>query len=106
MNPSGAFASPPNGGSSSGQGYKTMKISQVWSPQCIVMWEEDFRPGTGDWNDGGSYPSTQGLGLAHLLGGLTLALDGSSQFMKTNVFYPMAVKPTVGQSPNYLWWGR
>jgi prepilin-type N-terminal cleavage/methylation domain-containing protein len=105
MNPCGAFASPPNGGSSSGNGYHTMKISQVWSSQCIIMWEQDFRPGKGDWNDGSSYPDSQGLGLAHTLGGLVLALDGSSQFMKTNVFYPQAIRPAAGQSPNLLWWG-
>lgn len=104
MNPSGAFANPPNGGSSSGNGYKTMRLSQVWNSQSIVLWEQDFRPGKGDWNDGASYPDTQGLGVAHVVGGLTLGLDDSTQFMKTNVWQGLAVRPPTGQN-NLLWWG-
>jgi hypothetical protein len=105
MNPSAAFASPPNGGSSSANAYKTSRITQIWSQQCIILWEGDFRPGHGDWNDGGSYPDSQGLGLAHITGGLTLALDGSTRFMKTNDWNGMAVRPATGQPKNLLWWG-
>jgi prepilin-type N-terminal cleavage/methylation domain-containing protein len=107
MDPGAAFGNPPNGGSttSGNTHYKTMKITQVWSQQCIVWWEQDFRPGYGDWNDGASFPSTQGLGLAHdQAGGLVQQLDGSSQFMKVSTFNAMAVQPPTGQF-NYLWWG-
>jgi prepilin-type N-terminal cleavage/methylation domain-containing protein len=104
MNPSGAFASPPNGGSSGASGYRTSRIMQLYSQQCVILWEQDFRSGHGDWNDGASYPDTQGLGVAHLVGGLTLALDGSSLFMKTNVYASLAVKPPAGEH-NFLWWG-
>jgi prepilin-type N-terminal cleavage/methylation domain-containing protein len=105
MNPSGAFANPPNGGASSGNNYKTMKVAQIWSTQCIIVWEQDFRPGHGDWNDGASYPDTQGLGLAHTIGGLVLQVDASAYFMKTNVFVPLAIKPPAGKPSNILWWG-
>ena len=104
MNPSGAFATPPNGGSSNGNNYKTSRITQIWSQQCIILWEQDFRPGRGDWNDGGSYPDSQGLGTAHIVGGLTLALDASTRFMKTNDWGGLAAKPLAGQK-NLLWWG-
>jgi prepilin-type N-terminal cleavage/methylation domain-containing protein len=104
MNPSGAFAAPPNGGSSGGSGYRTSKISRIWSQESIILWEEDFRPGRGDWNDGGSYPDSQGLGTAHIVGGLTLALDASTRFMKTNDWASLAVRPPAGQY-NLLWWG-
>lgn len=103
MNPSGAFASPPNGGSSSANNYKMMKITQVWNSQCIIMWEQDFRNGYGDWNDGSSYPATQGLGGAHGVGGLVLQLDGSAFFMKTNQWNNISSQPATGK--NLLWWG-
>src|SRR5262249_41350559 len=105
MNPNGAFRSPPNGGSAGGNGYHTMKITQVWNSQCIIMWEQDFRQGYGDWNDGSSYPNSQGLGLAHdKNGGLVLAMDASSQFMKIITYTNLAVQPPTGQR-NLLWWG-
>ena len=111
MNPCGAFANPPDGGSSAANNYKTMKIGQVWSPECIIIWEQDFRPGHGDWNDGASYPSPpnpghayEGLGLAHVIGGLVLQLDASAYFMKTNVFVSLAIQPPAGKF-NILWWG-
>jgi prepilin-type N-terminal cleavage/methylation domain-containing protein len=113
MNPSAAFATPPNGGSTTtGNGaYKTMKITQVWSSQCIIMWEQDFRKGYGEWSDGSNFPdANQGLGGAHGLGGLVLQLDGSAYFMKTNLWNAQATEPaTMKTQPptgqNLLWWG-
>jgi type II secretory pathway pseudopilin PulG len=107
MDPGAAFGNPPNGGSTTtgNPNHRTMRITQVWSQQCIIWWEQDFRPGQGDWNDGASFPSTQGLGLAHdQSGGLVQQLDGSSQFMKVATFNALAVQPPAGQL-NYLWWG-
>jgi prepilin-type N-terminal cleavage/methylation domain-containing protein len=111
MDPCGAFGNPPNGGASNLNGYRTAKITQVWSSQSIILWEQDFRTGNnpvtgapyGDWNDGSSFPNTQGLGLAHLVGGLVLQLDGSSKFMKLNDYNALAVQPAAGQN-NFLWW--
>jgi prepilin-type N-terminal cleavage/methylation domain-containing protein len=105
MNPSAAFANPPNGGNASVNGWRTMKITQVWNTQCAILWEQDFHPGKGQWSDGSNYPDTEGLGLAHdKAGGLTVALDGSAQFMKINTWSAMSVKPPAGQH-NLLWWG-
>jgi len=103
MNPCGAFSSPPNGGSSNGNGYRTARISSIWSTECYVIWEQDFRQGKGDWNDGSSYPNTQGLGFAHRIGGLVLKLDGGAQYIKVDYFNTLAVKPPAGER-NFLWW--
>jgi len=105
MDPCAAFSTPPNGGSSGGNGYRTMKITEVWSQSCILLWEQPFAPGAGDWNDGSSYPSTQGLGNAHVNGGLVLAMDGSTQFMKTNQWAAWSTTPPAGQH-NVLWWNK
>jgi hypothetical protein len=105
MDPSAAFANPPDGGASSGNNYHLMKMTQVYNQVCIILWEEPFAPGTGDWNDGASFPDSQGLGGAHLTGGLVLAVDGSSQFMKTNQWSNLSAKPPTGEH-NLLWWGQ
>ena len=105
MNPSGAFLNAPDGGSSSLNNYRTMKITQVYSAESILMWEQPFAPGTGDWNDGASYPSTQGLGGAHGTGGLVMPLDGSATFMQTNNWNTMSATPANYPTiKNYLWW--
>jgi prepilin-type N-terminal cleavage/methylation domain-containing protein len=103
MNPNAAFSNPPSGGASNGNGYRTAKITSIWSSQCYVMWEQDFRPGKGEWTDGSNYPDTEGLGLAHEIGGLILQLDGSSKFIKINDYNNLAVQPPAGQH-NFLWW--
>jgi len=41
--------------------------------------------------------------LAHQIGGIVTAVDGSSQFMKTNVYNALAVQPPAG-TVNTLWW--
>ena len=103
MNPCGdAFNNnPPNGGSASRNQYRTAKITQIWSQEGIIMWEQDFRPGKGEWTDGSNYPDTQGLGYAHRIGGLVMQLDGSSYFMKVADYNKLAVDDG---SRNQLWW--
>jgi len=113
MDSSPAFANPPNGGSTTGNNnaFKTMKVTQAWSSQCIILWEQPFGPGQGEWSDGANYPNdNQGLGGAHGSGGLVLQLDGSAYFMKTNVWDVQAPEPTtMNATPptgqNLLWWG-
>jgi type II secretory pathway pseudopilin PulG len=58
-------------------GYKTCKLSQVWSPQCYIQWEPN--PANGfTYNDGASYPNlSEGLGNLHIVGGNALAINGS-----------------------------
>ncbi len=104
MNPCSAFNAAPNGGANNGNNYRTSKITQIWSSQCYVLWEQDFRPGKGEWSDGSNYPDSQGLGFAHNIGGLILQLDGSARFIKVATFASEAVQPPAGQK-NFLWWG-
>jgi len=104
MNPTCAFSSrAPNGGSGTATDWHRMKTTDVKLQDSIILWEQDFRPGASDWQDGSNYPDTQGLGLAHKLGGIVTAVDGSSQFMKTNVYNALAVQPPAG-TVNSLWW--
>jgi len=104
MNPTCAFSSrPPNGGSGSAAQWHRMKSTEVRTQDGIVLWEQDFRPNASDWSDGSNFPDTQGLGLAHQIGGIVTAVDGSSQFMKTNVYNALAVQPPAG-TVNTLWW--
>ena len=104
MNPTCAFSSrAPNGGSGSATTWHRMKSTEVKFQDSIILWEQDFRPGAGEWSDGSNYPDTQGLGLAHQIGGIVTAVDGSSQFMKTNVYNALAIQPPAG-TVNSLWW--
>jgi len=82
--------------------YRTAKLTQVWNPECIVMWESD--PKTGQFSDGSNIPVGEGLGKAHVSGGVVLALDGSAQFIKFDYYNTLAVKPAAGAGPNLLWW--
>jgi len=100
MNPTGAFATPPNGGS--GTTFLSIRTTRVWNQGCIMLWEQDFRPGQGEWSDGSNFPDTQGLGLAHTVGGIVTKVDGSSEFIKLADFKALAVKPATGV--NLLWW--
>src|SRR5258706_5539189 len=71
MNPTCAFNKTPpmTGGSGSAAIWHRMKTTDVTSQDGIMLWEQDFRPGKGDWQDGSNMPSFQGLGLAHVIGG-------------------------------------
>jgi prepilin-type N-terminal cleavage/methylation domain-containing protein len=81
--------------------YRTAKITQVWNAECIVMWESD--PKTGQFSDGSNIPKGEGLGKAHVSGGIVLALDGSAEFVKFDWFNGMA---TNNASRNLLWWNE
>jgi type II secretory pathway pseudopilin PulG len=63
-------------------GYKTCKMSQIWSPQCIINWEPN--PNTGNnFNDGANYPDAIGgpSMVFHVTGVNVLAVGGSTRFM-------------------------
>jgi prepilin-type N-terminal cleavage/methylation domain-containing protein len=91
------------------------KISQVWSPSCIGMWEpNDVLNGVEEFNDGGNFPWTDGygeqLGLLHnKYGGNVMRLDAGSEFMSTNAFLADAEFTPVGRGPGpggktRTWW--
>jgi len=76
----------------SGQYVQPCKTSQVWSPECWLIWEPDINangpgmPGEFDYNDGANYPNkVEGIGRLHdKKGGMILAIDGHCAFMTTN----------------------
>ena len=95
MNASGAFSPPSNDNGL--YGYKTAKISRIWSPECWLMWEPDPKATAGGiWNDGSNYPATEGLGLAHQTGALIQRLDGGAMFVKTNAYFKEVSNPLPG----------
>jgi len=101
MNPSAAFAFPPNGGS--GSSFKTEKISSIWSSECIVLWEQDFRSGSSDWSDGSNFPDVQGIGSHHINGAIILTIGGQAKWISVKDYNTKAVQPPPG-TKNLLWW--
>lgn len=107
MNPTCTFSKrAPNGGTGTAADWHRMKTTEVRLQDSILLWELDFRPNLTpavDWSDGSNYPDTQGLGLAHRIGGIVTAVDGSSRFIKLNEYTAMSVQPPAG-TVNQLWW--
>jgi type II secretory pathway pseudopilin PulG len=81
MNGASAFF-PPLGVPSAYQ-YRTCKMSQIGSPQCIINWEPTGTSGNDNgYNDGANYPdSAEGVSRLHVTGATVLAVGGSSRFM-------------------------
>jgi len=100
------------------QVYKSTKLSQIWSPECILFWEP-YTPGESTmalraFNDGANYPyfpgyPSEGLGPLHYNTGANVGhLDGSVNFMTVTNFNNDAESP-AGTGPGrggrtYLWW--
>ncbi len=70
--------------------YRTCRVSQIWSPSCIILWEPDQTIDAGCYNDGANYPGLdllcgitqdEGLGNLHVTGGNVLTVSGSAQCM-------------------------
>ena len=99
-----------------------MKITDVWSSQCYLVWEPNENgggpgvPGAFEYNDGANYPSTpysnpnpgyEGIGLLHSKhGGNAMALDGHVDFVTTvkfNVWSRQGSGPGPG-GKTFLWW--
>jgi prepilin-type N-terminal cleavage/methylation domain-containing protein len=108
-----------SGASGSAYGHKTVKMTQAWSSECIVMWESDIHTpvtATSDvFNDGSNLPSpavgSEGLGEQHAYGGCTLALDGGVEFMKFATWEGIAAQPAnlaannnPGSPATLAWW--
>jgi hypothetical protein len=91
----------------------TCKITDVYSPLCILMWEPDeyslkagVPVGSFEWNDGSNFPDVtkgEAVGLLHSKhGGNTLALDGHAEMVTTVNFTAWSLDaPNV---KNLLWW--
>jgi prepilin-type N-terminal cleavage/methylation domain-containing protein len=88
-----------------------MKITDVWSPLCYLIWEPDEfleTPNALEYNDGSNYPDTsEGIGILHgPHGGNALAMDGHVDFVRVQQF---KMYSTVGSGPGpsgktYLWY--
>ena len=73
-----------------------VKLAQVWSPMCYLLWEPDENyngpgnPGGFEFNDGASYPGaahSEGIGRLHSKkGGVILAIDGHVSFITKDAF--------------------
>jgi type II secretory pathway pseudopilin PulG len=100
MNPAAAFCPP--GGLSNLYGYKTCKMSQIWSPQCIILWEPSGTSGNGNgYNDGANYPNTsEGPSIVlHVTGANVLAVGGSTRFMSFADY-----TAEINRLKGLLWW--
>jgi prepilin-type N-terminal cleavage/methylation domain-containing protein len=105
--------------------WKMVKIGEVWSPSCYLLWEPDENtlgpgnPGPFEYNDGANYPEApggyeglqtvaQGEGIGPLHGkdgGNIMALDGHVDYIVTNTFKRLS--NYYGPGPGgkgLLWW--
>ncbi|HVM50108.1 MAG TPA: DUF1559 domain-containing protein [Candidatus Acidoferrum sp.] len=99
-----------------------MKMTEVWSQMCYLIWEPNENgggigtPGAFEYNDGSNYPSTpysnpnpgyEGIGLLHSKhGGNALAFDGHVDFVLTTQFNAYS-RQGSGPGPGgktFLWW--
>ena len=81
----------------------SVKVTQVWSTQCYVLWEPDeaLLPPAGAYNDASSFPNNvEGVGHLHVSGALVLALDSHVNFIKYEAFQKEQNDP----NRNLLWW--
>ena len=85
--------------------YSTCKITQVWSPACLLLWEPDSAvSGAFEFNDGANWPgnaSNESLATYHSVNGSeVLCVGGNVAFVSSNSF--RAASFAVGKS--LLWW--
>ena len=91
-------------------GYKTAKMSQVWSPQCIIQWEPSGNSGSGyGYNDGANYPDLIGGPsiVLHVTGANVLTVGGSTRFMSFADFTAEIYNPLqddCSHGKGLLWW--
>jgi prepilin-type N-terminal cleavage/methylation domain-containing protein len=100
--------------------YTTIRITDVWSPSCYLLWEPDEHnasPGLPEgelafeFNDGANWPDAppvgnEGIGRLHgKNGGNIMALDGHVDYINTNVFHDLASHHGGGPGgKGLLWW--
>jgi len=95
----------------------TCKVSDVWNPDCYLLWEVDENvegpgaPGTFSFNDGASIPSVppngdEGLGSLHgNNGGEVVTVGGNVNFVTLSAFNAQSQNPGSGPGGKSLaWW--
>ena len=105
MNGAACFFCPQ--GNAKIYGYRTPKASQVWSPLCIINWEQDVsRPFS--YNDGGNYPNdSEGVGHMHVKGADVVAIAGNANMMSFAEFEGEVNHTPKGNNTmgkGLLWW--
>lgn len=84
----------------------TPKITDIWSPDCILLWEPDAATdGPHVYNDGADEPygvtPPEGIGTLHNKnGGVILTISGTTAFMTCATFTNLAVET----GKNLLYW--
>jgi prepilin-type N-terminal cleavage/methylation domain-containing protein len=102
MNGASAYYPSPN----NDFGYKTCKITDIWSQMCYYMWEPDQTLGGAfAFNDASSYPqltpSNEGPGPLHGKKGCNLlAVDSHAEFYQTKGLQAEQNLATRG----FFWW--
>jgi hypothetical protein len=83
-----------------------VKLGQVWSPLCWLMWEPDDKGASGNlykhWWDACSFPDVngEGIGKVHSGGAVISAVGGNVSFMKFEKFAEESLNP----QKNLCWW--
>jgi type II secretory pathway pseudopilin PulG len=109
MNGAAAFF-PPYVSPANTYEYRTCKMSQIWSPQCIIQWEPSGTSGIGNgYNDGSSYPdSYEGPSIAlHVTGANVLTVGGGTRFMSSVDVLAQINTPLQGDCSHgkgLFWW--
>lgn len=86
---------------------KAVKIPQIWSPMCYLMWEPDETLGNPPigafaYNDASSYPDrNEGVGRLHTSGAIIQAIAGHVQFITIKQFQ---LEQTNANIRGLLWW--
>ena len=108
MNAASAFF-PPLGNPNTYQ-YRTCKVSQIWSPWCIIQWEPSgISVINGGYNDGSNFPNQdEGPSIVlHVTGANVLGVGGGTRFMSFADVLAEINNPPPSQ-PNapkgLLWW--
>jgi len=82
------------------------KQSQIWSPECTLMWEPDEKSTGGAWSDGSNYPFAEGIGKIHVKGAIILQVGGAAVFIKFDDYYAQNNIPPAGTKGKGLMWWR
>ena len=100
MNGASAFFPSPN----NQYQYKTCKMSQIWSPLCII----ELEPAGDNYNDGADYPDTnEGVSQLHVTGANVLAVGGQANMLTFNDFFGQinyTTKVQINKGKGLLWW--
>jgi type II secretory pathway pseudopilin PulG len=107
MNGASCFFPPL--GISSIYGYRSCKVSQIWSPSCIILWEPSGTSGSGyGYNDGANYPSTdEGVSCLHVTVANVLTVSGNARVMSFTDFLAEMNNPPANvhnKGKGLLWW--